>query len=160
MVTDLDGSSFDLLKQDKFNVLLIYADACHVCQEAKPKYEELSNSVNGDLFSFYKAPLNQSIYEFYSQFEEKVPQRTPSFDEDGDPILDAQGNHMSRILRDENGEVVKSAPIQIPKFYVFHPDEASDENPYGLLGKVEGFNIEQLAHILASIEEMVKNGEA
>jgi hypothetical protein len=47
----------------------------------------------------------------------------------------------------------------VPKYYVFHGSEASEENQYGLLGKVEGHNLEQLKAILGQISEMAKQEE-
>ena len=143
---------FEVLKNENFSVLMIWANGCGVCEQAKPQYEGLDSKFDYD---FYKMELGKESFEFYSQFEEKTQvARIPSVDEDGDPILDARGNQMSQVLRDENGEVVKNVPIAVPKYYVFHGDAADEENPYGLLGKVEGHNLPQLESILANLKDL------
>lgn len=147
-------------KEEDFSVLLIWAEGCGFCEEAKPMFQALEDKFTD--FNFYQWKLDRDSFEFYSQYEEKEPVRIPSLDEDGDPILDARGNQISQLATNENGEVVKRAPISVPKLYVFHGEESTEENPYGLLGKVDGFNMGQLEAILGQIKDMQEqeDGEA
>lgn len=142
----------DRLSKEQFHVLMIWAEGCHVCQVAKPDFEKLETEFS--TFNFMKWQLNDESHKFYSNFEEKQPVKVDVLDEDGDPIVDADGKKMQKLLKDDNGEVVLEVPISIPKYYVFHGSERGDDNPYGLLGKVDGHNLEQLKHILTQIKLM------
>lgn len=145
----------DNLKKEQFSVLLIWTEGCHVCETAKPEFDKLESDFS-DNFTFYKWKLDQESYNFYSQYEEKHEVWVDVLDEDGDPIQDFKGNNLKKLLKDDDGNVVKRANISVPKYYVFHGSEASEENPYGLLGKVEGHNLEQLRAILGQISQMAQ----
>lgn len=148
----------NVFKQEEFSVLMIWAEGCGVCEVAKPQFEALESKFD---YNFYKMKFSKEAYDFYEQYEDKEVVKAPALDEDGDPILDARGEQMTRTVFDENGEPVKRAPIGVPKYYVFHGEEADDDNVYGLLGKVEGHNLEQLEAILEQISNMEKeDGEA
>jgi thiol-disulfide isomerase/thioredoxin len=138
-------------KDDNFSVLMIWAEGCGVCQEAKPQFEALESKFD---YKFYKMKMSEEAYKFYEQYEEKEPVRKPAVDEDGDPILDARGTQMTQIVRDDKGEIVKRAPISVPKYYVFHGEEATEDNEYGLLGKIDGHNLAQLEAILDQISQL------
>jgi thiol-disulfide isomerase/thioredoxin len=147
------------LKKDNFSVLMIWAEGCGVCEVAKPQYEQLEESFKN--YEFYKMQMDKESFKFYEQYEEKEVAKKPAVDEDGDPILDARGQQMTQVARDENGEVIMTTPIAVPKYYVFHGEEATEDNEYGLLGKVEGHNLEQLKAILEQISVMEEeDGEA
>jgi thiol-disulfide isomerase/thioredoxin len=146
----LEPNNLDVLKQDNFSVVMIWANGCHFCEQAKPQFDALEPDFPD--FIFYKIELtNDSFHNFYKQFEQEELKAVPSVDEDGEPILDAKGNQIT-----VNRLTISTA---VPKYYVFHGSEASEENPYGLLGKVEGHNLEQLKAILGQISEMAKQEE-
>jgi len=145
----------EILKQEEFSVLMIWADGCHVCAEAKPLFEKLEPKFED--FNFYKVQMSDENYGFYKKYEEEQEVTVPAIDEDGDVIVDARGNKMTRKTM---GYI-----NQVPKYYVFHGSEATEEDEYGLLGKVDGHNLEQLEAILEQIkamseEEESENGEA
>lgn len=138
----------DCLKKEDFSVLMVYAEGCEACAKAKPEFEKLDKNFEYD---FYQIPLNQESMEFYKKYEEQVKIPVPAVDEDGDPIVDAEGKQMTR--NEMRYQVV------VPKFYVFHGSESSEEDEYGLLGKVDGFNVEQLGAILEQMKDLeVDNG--
>ena len=145
----------EILKQEDFSVLMIWAEGCGVCTEAKPLFEKLEPKFED--FNFYKVQMSDENYGFYKKYEEEQEIEVPAADEDGDPIVDARGNQMKRK--------VKTILNQVPKYYVFHGSEATEDDEYGLLGKVDGHNLEQLEAILEQIktmseEEESENGEA
>lgn len=134
----------EILKSEDFSVLMIWADGCHVCAEAKPNFEKLEPKFKD--FNFYKMQMADENYGFYKKYEEEQEIEVPAVDEDGDPIVDARGNQMKRKT---TGYITR-----VPKYYVFNGSEASEDDEYGLLGKIDGHNLEQLEAILGEIEKL------
>lgn len=152
-VNTLNVENVDVLKNDKLSVLMIWVEGCSACSSAKEKYAELPEQFAD--YDFYEMQMsNNTVYDFYSNFVEKEPTMEEVKDEDGDVIYDAKGKALTRLARDENGELILKAPIQVPKFFVFHGQSADAENEYGFLGKVDGFNHEMLVQILSNIRDM------
>lgn len=154
-VNTLQVENLDELKKDQLSVLMIWVNGCSACSEAKEGYAELPKKFQD--YKFFEMELNnQAVYDFYSNFTEKQPVMEEIKDEDGDVIYDAKGKALTRLARDENGELVLKAPIQVPKFFVFHGSSIDAENEYGFLGKVDGFNLPMLDQILENIQKMQK----
>lgn len=143
-------NNYNKLKHDNFSVLLIWSEGCPACQKAKPEYEALESKFSD--FDFYNMPLSPETLEFYEQYEEPKKVQIPAEDEDGDPIVNAQGKPMMRTVE----RIVRT----VPKYYVFHGSESTEDNEYGLLGIVEGHNLVQLEAILTNLEGMVKDEQA
>lgn len=158
MIEKLDVSNVEKLKNDQLSTLMIWVDGCPACEKAKESYKEIQDKFED--YKFYEMEMKENdVYEFYSNFVEKEPSIEEVKDEDGDVIYDARGNALTRKARDENGEVIMKAPIQVPRFFVFHGSSAEEENEYGFLGKVDGHNAEMLEHILTNIKEMEQENE-
>lgn len=150
---DLDKKEdFEVLKEDNFSVVMYWAEGCGVCDAAKPKFAELEPKFKD--YKFYKVKMSNDTYGFYKKYEEEQEVTVPAIDEDGDPIVDAKGTQMTRNI--------KTILNQVPKYYVFHGSEASEDDQYGLLGKVDGHNLEQLEAILEQIGALQEedNGKA
>lgn len=147
-----EKKDFEVLKNDNFSVVMYWAEGCGVCDMAKPNFEKLEPKFKN--YKFYKVKMTDETYGFYKKYEEEQKVTVPAVDEDGDPILDARGKQMTRNTM---GYI-----NQVPKYYVFHGSEATDEDQYGLLGKVDGHNLEQLNSILEQIGALEEqdNGEA
>jgi len=149
---ELEVEKISSIKEnEKTTVMLIWHEHCGICQEVKPKFEQMSKSFDMEFLTLQLN--NEKVYDFYSEFTEKEKVKSPSFDEDGDAILDAQGNQIERFHLDENGEIIEKAPIQVPKFFVFNQAGADEDNEFGFLGKVDGYNVEMLESILTTIEK-------
>ena len=144
MIDLSNKDDLEVLKKEEFSVLMIWAEGCGVCQQAKPLYEAIEPKFED--FNFYKMQMADENYGFYKKYEEEQEVEVPAVDEDGDPIIDARGNQMTRKTM---GYI-----NQVPKYYVFHGSEATEEDEYGLLGKVDGHNLEQLEAILGQISSM------
>jgi len=136
-----EKKDFEVLKNENFSVVMYWAEGCGVCEVAKPNFEKLEPKFKN--YKFYKVKMTDETYGFYKKYEEEQKVTVPAVDEDGDPILDARGKQMTRNTM---GYI-----NQVPKYYVFHGSEATDEDQYGLLGKVDGHNLEQLNSILEQI---------
>lgn len=156
MIDLSNKDDLEVLKKEEFSVLMIWADGCGVCAHAKPLYEAIEPKFPA--FNFYKMQMADENYGFYKKYEEEKEIEVPAVDEDGDAIIDARGNQMKRKI--------KTIINEVPKYYVFHGSEATEEDEYGLLGKVDGHNLEQLEAILEQIKAMsdeeqeVQNGQA
>lgn len=148
-MVDIKVNEIDVLTKGGLSVLMIWADGCHVCDSAKPQFDILSE--NYTEFNFYKLQLNGDSMNFYKQHEEEVPVKKYILDSNGRPIADETGSYLHVFERDEMGEIIKRVPIAVPKYYVFHEEEVDIENPYGLLGKVDGHNLLQLESILENL---------
>lgn len=145
------GEISSIKENEKTTVMLIWNEHCGICQEVKPKFEDMSKSFDMEFLTLQLN--NEKVYDFYSNFVEKEQVKSPSFDEDGDAILDAQGNQIERFHLDEDGEIIEKAPIQVPKFFVFNQAGVDEDNEFGFLGKVDGYNVEMLQSILTTIEK-------
>lgn len=147
---DLDNKEdFEQIKVNKFSVVMYWAEGCGVCSEAKPLFDKLEDKFKD--YEFYKAKMNEDTYGFYKKYEEEQDVEVPAIDEDGDPIVNARGEQMKRKT--------KGYLNQVPKYYVFHGSEASEDDEYGLLGKIDGHNLEQLEAILEQISDMEQDDE-
>lgn len=153
MINKLDVSNVEELKKDQLSTVMIWVDGCPACAKAKESYEEIVDKFQD--YRFFEMEMKtQEEYDFYSQFVEKEVVMEEVKDEDGDVIYDARGNALQRKARDENGEIVEKAPIQVPRFFVFHGDSAEEENEFGFLGKVDGHNTPMLEQILTNIAQL------
>lgn len=144
MIDLSNKEDLELLKKEEFSVLMIWAEGCGVCAHAKPLYEAIEPKFED--FNFYKMQMADENYGFYKKYEEEQEVEVPAIDEDGDPIINARGEQMTRKT---TGYI-----NQVPKYYVFHGSEATEDDEYGLLGKVDGHNLEQLESILEQIKQL------
>lgn len=152
-VNTLPVENLDELKKEDLSVLMIWVNGCAACSQAKEGYAELPKKFQD--YKFFEMELtNPAVYDFYSNFTEKQPVMEEVKDEDGDIIYDAKGKALTRLSRDENGELIQKAPIQVPKFLVFHGSSIDEENEYGFLGNVDGYNLPMLEQILENIQKM------
>ena len=148
---ELEVSEIESIKgNEKTTVMLIWNENCGICLEVKPKFEDMSKKFDMEFLTLQLN--NEKVFNFYSNFVEKEQVKSPSFDEDGDAILDARGNQIERFHLDEDGNIIEKAPISVPKFFVFNQAGIDEDNEYGFLGKVDGFNVEMLESILTTIE--------
>ena len=149
---ELEVAEIESIKEnEKTTVMLIWNENCGICLEVKPKFEDMSKKFDMEFLTLQLN--NEKVFNFYSNFVEKEQVKSPSFDEDGDAILDARGNQIERFHLDEDGNIIEKAPISVPKFFVFNQAGVDEDNEYGFLGKVDGFNVEMLESILTTIEK-------
>lgn len=152
MISEISIKEINSLKKGvDTKVLMVWSDSCHVCQDIKPKFEEVSDKYNMDFLTIELK--DKKVYDFYSNYVEKQKVKTPSFDEDGDPILNARGQQIESFDYDEEGNIIERAPITVPAFFVFNPEASEESNEYGFLGKVDGHNLPMLESILTTIEK-------
>jgi thiol-disulfide isomerase/thioredoxin len=141
MITEI--KSLDEL-QSGLNVVLFYSNECKACQAIKPQFEEAAPKYVKSHFS--KIELNEQSFEDYKKLVPSEPMFVEALNDDGSPILRANGQPLLTNQLDENGEPALSVPINIPHFFVFNGTE--------LLGDVIA-DIGKLEQILVQLEEQL-----
>ena len=141
-----------LKTKENTSVLLIWSEGCSVCTEVKPLFKNMSKKF--DNMNFLTLQLNSDlVYDFYSKFVEAEDVKQLSLDSDGDPILDANGQPISSYVRDDEGNILRKAPLSVPRYFVFNKESITDTSEWGFLGKVDGHNDELLDHILTTLDK-------
>jgi peroxiredoxin len=151
MITELNESTLDVLKSGDFCILMYFSDQCAYCQKVKEPFEKLTEEF--PKYKFYKIPMTEQTYEFYSKFVPKEKVMGPALNDDGSPILRANGEPLLNYQKDENDNVVENSPITVPNFFVFNSSSGDESNEYGFLGSVSG-NVDELKAILTNIQAM------
>lgn len=114
------------------SVLMIKAEQCGACQEAKPMFESLESKYPS--FQFTRLEFTEKVLPFY---ESVIPKEIVREQKEIDGV-------MKTVVR-------KERKISFPNFFFFDSAMKSDENPYGFLGNISGYNEEGLTHVLESL---------
>jgi len=135
---------------------MYFSEQCAFCQKVKEPYEKLVEEF--PKYKFYKIAMTEETYEFYSKFVPKEKVMGPALNDDGSPILRANGEPLLNYQYDEEGQIIENSPITVPNFFVFNSSSAEGDSEYGFLGNVPG-NVDQLRSILEKIEQLEANGQ-
>ena len=121
---------------------MFYLDGCKACEQVKEILPNIES--NHSQVKFEQLPLYENIDLYKSHITEKEPVIDYARHEDGEIILDADGNPMQGYARNEDGSIKMDIPIVAPNFFVFNNDE--------FLGNIVG-SVEQLDQVLTQLEQ-------
>lgn len=141
----------DEIKHDSKAVLLIYAEGCAACESAKPYFESIESKY--DQFYFYKLQFSEAILPFYNKHVPKQPAMVQVKTEAGDALSDESGKPILQFKLDNEGRQIMETPISFPNFFVFVNGFIDEQNEYGFVGNVAGFDPRHLEHALNYMSE-------
>lgn len=148
----------DEIKHNSKSVVLIYAEGCAACESTKPYFESIEQKY--DQFYFYKLQFSEAILPFYSTYIPKEAVETQAKYDNGDPILMVDNKPLMIAKIDQFGQQVFESPIIFPNFFFFTNTEINENNEYGFVGSIPGFNKESVEYILneMSTQTVINNG--
>lgn len=152
-ITEITPEQIETLKQNSFVCLMYWAEGCGFCEQAKPEYKKIAEDFT--FVNFYSIKMDEESYKFYSRYIPKEQVKIQSKHDDGEPILDADGNPLFTYKKDEDGKILEESPVSIPNFLVFHEKSADNYDEYGFLGNVEGIQMDRLRSILTGIKQQL-----
>ena len=122
-------------------VLLVWAEGCHVCETAKPMYEEMKEKYVD--FTFYKMQFHPDILPFYNSVIPKEPTKIKQ--------TTSSGLEITTYKLNEDKTLAMESPLAFPNFLFYSKDE-------GFLGNVGGLDVPVLTNILESMSNQTKVG--
>lgn len=141
----------DEIKNNSKSVVLIWAEGCEACNKAKPFFSEIESKY--DQFYFYRLQFSPEILPFYNQYIAKQPAMEPFLDEQGNKVLDENGQQLMKLKLDEQGNLIMETPISFPNFMVFVNGFIDELNEHGFVGNIAGLDTGHVEFALSRMSE-------
>lgn len=148
---DITIEQIDEIKHNSKSVVLIWAEGCEACSQAKPFFETIEPIY--DQFYFYRLQFSPEILPFYNKYVAKQPAMEPFLDEQGNKILDGNGQTLMKLKLDEQGNPIMETPISFPNFMVFVNGFIDELNEHGFVGNIGGLDKGHVEFALSRMSE-------
>ena len=148
---ELNIDQIDEIRNDSKSIILIYAEGCSACDQAKPFFDKIESIY--DQFYFYKVNFSPEILPFYNKYTLKSPVMIQPKNVDGVLLNDENGKPIIQFKLDEEGKQILETQVQFPNFFVFVNELITEENEHGFAGNIAGFNP---GHVEFALSQMSK----
>lgn len=128
-------------------VIMYYLQGCKGCEMAKPVFDQLSAEYKE--FEFEKAELGKEKFKLYQEHADLEDAVEYVKDGNGEVLRNHAGKPFKKLIKDEEGNPVKTPVLVAPAFYFLGDDE--------FLGKTT--NVEELKQLLPQMRQLLAEEE-
>jgi len=147
----------DQILESEFTLLMIYAEGCKHCADAKPVFEQYANDFPE--IQFLKANIKdvESYYKNTADQEQDI-KYVPALDFDGSELKNDKGATITiaEPQFNEDGTPKMITTYKIPAIHVHHKAAVDENNIDGFIGGYDGNDVGALDAICNKIREILR----